>query len=669
MSIDLSTFWATYGVLSGDTTATNQYDFWRGIVMTGGTQINSQYDFFTFNNTTRYKFFNDLKTTYPEVWDETTFYQNTNDNRIFDFKTFYEYGAEYLTGGTPTPPVSGPIVATGGIETTINEGSIQYKVHTFLTGGTFDVTSLGTSSGTIEYLLVGGGGGGGSAHAGGAGAGGLLTGSTNVSVSGYTVFVGSGGTGGPGNPTFDLPKSSGTTGQNTTFVNLIAYGGGASGFFDGCPNATDPLCVLGGNGGSGAGGSGGNSNLSPDDAFGGTGVAGQGYSGGTRTLCPDNGAGGGGAGGVGSSTEIDATSGCTGGIGLQSSINGTSTYYAGGGGGGVWEAGTYARQYGGAGGLGGGGNGGNALVVGGSPGLPGLANTGGGGGGGANYNPGGGNGGSGVVIIRYPIGIAGITEANAYLSAVVGAGGTVDATMSAATQTFFTTLFSDNLWNKLYAFYPIIGGTAGAHKFNGKNPADTNGAFRLTFNGGITHSADGLQPNGSNGYAETHFNASTQIGDGNSVSLGLYINLEGVDSGVYNIGVIDGSDNSLVLAPKTSGSPYLIFDSGVPPDARTEYNPIDSISGITIGSCRSATEREVYKNGVSLATNTNNISTTYANATIPIGVRYSTVDGFQFYANNRFAFSFIGSGLSDTDVLNLSTAINTYQVGLGRYSY
>jgi hypothetical protein len=100
MSIDLSTFWATYGVLSGDTTATNQYDFWRGIVMTGGTQINSQYDFFTFNNTTRYKFFNDLKTTYPDVWDETTFYQNTNDSRIFDFKTFYEYGAQYLSGGT-----------------------------------------------------------------------------------------------------------------------------------------------------------------------------------------------------------------------------------------------------------------------------------------------------------------------------------------------------------------------------------------------------------------------------------------------------------------------------------------------------------------------------------------------------------------------------------------
>ena len=63
MSINLNTFWTTWGVLSGNTSATNQYDFWKGIVMSGGTQINSQYDFFTFNNTTRYKFFNDLNST------------------------------------------------------------------------------------------------------------------------------------------------------------------------------------------------------------------------------------------------------------------------------------------------------------------------------------------------------------------------------------------------------------------------------------------------------------------------------------------------------------------------------------------------------------------------------------------------------------------------------
>jgi len=106
MSINLSTFWTTWGVSSGDTSSTNQYDFWRGLIMNDATRINSQYDFFKWNNTTRYQFFNNLNSTYPEVWDETTFYQNTNDSRIFDAFTFYTYAAQSLPGGGPPPPPS-----------------------------------------------------------------------------------------------------------------------------------------------------------------------------------------------------------------------------------------------------------------------------------------------------------------------------------------------------------------------------------------------------------------------------------------------------------------------------------------------------------------------------------------------------------------------------------
>lgn len=53
----------------------------------------------------------------------------------------------------PTVGVS----ASGGTETTITDGGISYKVHTFLSGGTFTVSE----GGLVEYLVVGGGGGGG----------------------------------------------------------------------------------------------------------------------------------------------------------------------------------------------------------------------------------------------------------------------------------------------------------------------------------------------------------------------------------------------------------------------------------------------------------------------------------------------------------------------------
>jgi hypothetical protein len=93
-------------------------------------------------------------------------------------------------------------------------------------------------------------------------------------------------------------------------------------------------------------------------------------------------------GGAGNSTK-----GGDGGNGLELSISGTPTYYAGGGGGG--GGGNVA-------GLGGGGQGGEAPDPGsGTAGSDATANTGGGGGGGHHGYAASGAGGSGIVIVRY----------------------------------------------------------------------------------------------------------------------------------------------------------------------------------------------------------------------------------------------------------------------------
>lgn len=122
MAIDLSTFWGTWDVVSGNTSATNQYEFWKGIVMSTGQVLANQYEFFQYHNTTRYEWFRDLQSTYPEVYDEYTFYKNTNDPDIYDMRTFYEFGAKYLNTTpvtptptptfTPTPSVTPPVTPT-----------------------------------------------------------------------------------------------------------------------------------------------------------------------------------------------------------------------------------------------------------------------------------------------------------------------------------------------------------------------------------------------------------------------------------------------------------------------------------------------------------------------------------------------------------------------------
>ena len=86
------------------------------------------------------------------------------------------------------------LAATGGTITT--DGN--YKVHTFNSGATFQVTTLGHAE--IEYLVLAGGGGGSSVYYGGAGGGGgyrIATGFTLPSASGYVITIGGGGSTGP----------------------------------------------------------------------------------------------------------------------------------------------------------------------------------------------------------------------------------------------------------------------------------------------------------------------------------------------------------------------------------------------------------------------------------------------------------------------------------------
>ena len=237
----------------------------------------------------------------------------------------------------------------------------------------------GATQGT--YLVVGGGGGGGSsvfASAGGGGAGGFLTGTfyANVSTS-YSIVVGSGG-------------AVGVSGVNSSGFGVTAIGGGYGG-----GNINPPS----GNFSGGSGGSGGGSAI---DNSAGSGTSGQGFAGSTGRGDPFQGGAGGGAGGA--STRPN------GGVGIQSSITGTATYYAGGGGGGGSNAsGGQDGQLPGPGGSGGGGYGGyggpdgsGSVATGG---VAGTAGTGGGGGGGARVGQygytSGGAGGSGVVIAAY----------------------------------------------------------------------------------------------------------------------------------------------------------------------------------------------------------------------------------------------------------------------------
>lgn len=250
----------------------------------------------------------------------------------------------------------------------------NYIVDTFLSNGSFDVLS----GGLIDVMVVAGGGGGGARGdkgGGGGGAGGLIYETAYAVTPGLiNVVVGEGGLGGQGSGS---SATQGGNGQNSSFGDLVAIGGGGGGA--GLPGSGN---------GSWNGLSGGSGGGASENAVPGSGVSGQGYDGGYQLDVASRAGGGGGAGGAGQPGQSDPNS-AGGGIGLEINISGTPVWYAGGGAGGdnAYNAGVSLQG----GGLGGGG--GSA--------QDGSANTGGGGGGGILGNYSGGNGGSGVVIISF----------------------------------------------------------------------------------------------------------------------------------------------------------------------------------------------------------------------------------------------------------------------------
>lgn len=233
----------------------------------------------------------------------------------------------------------------------------------------------------VDALVVGGGGGGGS-FGGGGGAGGYIYEQNNqVSINtNYEIIVGEGGAGQPtyssGNP--------GSNGQDSSFNGLVAIGGGGGGSRSGSPYYSR----AGVDGGSGGGSSNGDTGVA---AAAGTGVAGQGNDGGVGRISTSPYAGGGGGGAGQTGFDGTAAGPGDGGDGLENSITGTPTYYAGGGAGAIYTNGGSP----GVGGLGGGGSSSPS-----GTGQAGTPNTGGGGASGA-VSSAGGKGGSGVVIIRW----------------------------------------------------------------------------------------------------------------------------------------------------------------------------------------------------------------------------------------------------------------------------
>ena len=150
-------------------------------------------------------------------------------------------------------------------------------------------------------------------------------------------------------------------------------------------------------------------------------------------------------------------------------------------------------------------------------------------------------------------------DAQAFLTAA----GITDPTITSAIDTLVVQLKADGIFTKMKAIYPFVGGTATTHKYNLKNPLDTDAAFRLVFSGGWTHSANGATPNGTNAFADTFFNPSTDFVIG-STHLSYYsrTNVASVGTTKIDIGQANFATNKRLFLTLRDAFNNVAYSSG-----------------------------------------------------------------------------------------------------------
>lgn len=250
-------------------------------------------------------------------------------------------------------------------------------------------------------------------------------------------------------------------------------------------------------------------------------------------------------------------------------------------------------------------------------------------------------------------------DAAAYLASVLSNGGTLDATLSAATDTLFTSLKSNGLYSKMVSFYPILGGVANAHKLNG----NLNTTYDLTYFGGWTHNSSGQKPNGTNAYANTNYLVPLNP---YSNSFGLYVSTSATtNSYEIDMGVQNGGDywHLSVYWNATNDSRWFNIDRA------GDY--ANTTNGGNYHNVRTAQNRvRIYRNGVEVDNDLINASNNKSSGIYTMYLGALNGGGTpNFYSTKNEVFSYIATGMTTGNTITLDGIINTFETSIGRNTY
>ena len=325
-----------------------------------------------------------------------------------------------------------------------------------------------------------------------------------------------------------------------------------------------------------------------------------------------------------------------------------------------------------------------------------------------------------MIINPYAFGQSYDPDAQAVITAIESTGVTLTTTQKNACNQLIVDLKGFGIWSKMKALYGFLGGTAGAHKWNWKNPSDTDAAFRLVFNGGWTHSNQGTQANGINGYGDTFLVPSAQYAVDNNHHVSVYSRLNQTQNDA-DLGCYDATRALQLRIFFTNGTEF--YSNNFTPVNPTDTNSVGNYNHISVYSRLNQTQNDAdlgaydairalqlrifYNPGAGAGTefysnnflpvnpaDTNSVGNYIANrigTAVKIFKNNTTLGSFTnaangrptfslflactnasgtpnsgLYSNKQYAFSSIGDGLTDTEAANFYTAVQAYNTTLSR---
>lgn len=213
-------------------------------------------------------------------------------------------------------------------------------------------------------------------------------------------------------------------------------------------------------------------------------------------------------------------------------------------------------------------------------------------------------------------------------------------------------------WQLSSAVYGMMGGTAASHKWNWKDLRDVDAAFRLTYSGGITHSANGMQGNGTTGYANTFLpqNFNTNLSS-------LHVSFNSFSNPTYSDQVEIGCWSSFGASMVVMQTPQT-YITGSFPYADITF-PTNAI-GYRITSRTSASRITCFANGMQGGTSLVTVPVNAISLSFSILGLNVVGGGTQNISNRGCSFATIGAGLTDQQAIQQSQIVTNSQNILNR---